>query len=131
MKRTGEIVLTVIAAVINLLALVSGVRSVSVEPSDIKQQLGAAKSNLSSQDINSIAHLLNTIGIFLIVLSIISIVIAIIALFLLKPKHKWAGWLLILAAVFSAIEIVPAILYLIAGIMTLVRKPKIQAEIKD
>lgn len=126
MKRTGEFVLSIIAGAINILLFISGVRSVSADPNTLKQQLSAAGSNLSTQDINGFIHLLNTLGTLLIIFSVISILLAVIALILLKrnsDKPKLAGWLLILAGVVSLTEIVPGILYLIAGIMALVRKP--------
>ncbi|GGL65148.1 DUF4064 domain-containing protein [Sporolactobacillus putidus] len=126
MKRTGEFVLSIIAGAINLFLIVSGVRSVSADPSVLRQQLSAAGTHLTAQDINSVIQLLNTIGTLLITLSIVSILLAVIALILLKrnsDKPKLAGWLLILAGVVSLIEIIPGILYIIAGIMALVRKP--------
>ncbi|TGA96191.1 DUF4064 domain-containing protein [Sporolactobacillus shoreae] len=126
MKRTGEIVLAIIAGVINFLALISGVRSVSLNPSALEQQLSAAGSNLSSQDVTNIVHLLHLVGTILVVFSVISLILMIGSLILLKRGSgtKLGGWLLILAGVTSIMEVVPAVLYVIAGIMTLARKPK-------
>ncbi|TGA96354.1 DUF4064 domain-containing protein [Sporolactobacillus shoreae] len=125
MKRTGELVLSIIAFAFNVFLFISGVRSVSVDPFTLKQHLRAAERNLSAQDINNLIHLLNTIETLLVVITIISILLAGISLILLKrniDKPKVAGWLLILAGIVSLMEIIPCILYIIAGIMALVRK---------
>lgn len=127
MKRTGEFVLSIIAGAVNLLALFYGIRALAANPSVLKQQLSAAGNNLSSQDINNVIRLFHTAGTFLIILSIISIILAVIALiFLKRSRPKLGGWLLILSGAASLIEIVPGILYIIAGIMALVRKPMLQ-----
>ncbi|WP_332237342.1 DUF4064 domain-containing protein [Sporolactobacillus sp. KGMB 08714] len=124
MKRTGEFVQSILAAAINFLALFYGARALTVNPSVLKQQLRAAGSAPDSQDINNAIHLFHTGGSVLIILSIVSIIPAGIALILLKRSHpKLGGWLLILSGAASLIEIVPGILYIIAGIMALVRKP--------
>ncbi|WP_100488191.1 DUF4064 domain-containing protein [Sporolactobacillus pectinivorans] len=125
MKRTGEFTLSIIAGAINCLALISGLRAVSVNPSALKQQLSAAGSQLSAQEVANIIHLSNLVGTLLIIFSIISIILMIVALILLKRSNraKLGGWLLVFAGIASLVEVVPAILYIIAGIMALVRKP--------
>ncbi|WP_100488194.1 DUF4064 domain-containing protein [Sporolactobacillus pectinivorans] len=125
MKRTGEFVLSIVAGAINCLALISGLRAVSLNPSALKQQLSAAGSQLSAQEVANIIHLSHLIGTLLTIFSVISVILMLVALFLLKRGNspKLSGWLLILTGTVSLIEVIPAILYIIAGIMTLVRKP--------
>lgn len=79
---------------------------------------------LTDQDISQVIQFVHFIGGTLITLSIISVLLAIAALILLflKKHPLLSGWLLIIAGLVSLPEIFPGLLYLIAGIMNLVRK---------
>ncbi|GGL51668.1 hypothetical protein [Sporolactobacillus putidus] len=116
--------LPILIVVTHLLMLLPFVHSVSADPSILAQQLGVVWSDLSIQDTNSLIHTLNLISIFFITFSIVSIILAVIALNLLKrgSKYIWAERLLILSSVASLMEIVPGILYIIAGIIVFCRK---------
>lgn len=126
MKRTGEITLAIIAAVLNILALISGVRVLLINSNVLKTQLMAAGTGkkLTDLEIGQVIQFVHFIGSSLVILSIISILLAITALILLflKKLPVLSGWLLIVSGVISLPEIFPGVLYLIAGIMNLVRK---------
>ncbi|WP_163102071.1 DUF4064 domain-containing protein [Peribacillus alkalitolerans] len=135
MKRTAEKVMSIIGIVINLFMIGMAVL-VNVGLSDatvrnsIEQELNndPAMAN-SGVDINMVMDLLGGIGWGFVIVVLISTVLSIIALAVMKRKSKMAGILLIVSALIVGIGTVllgwlPAILFLIAGIMCLVRKPK-------
>lgn len=129
MKRTGEIALTVIGGCINLLALLLGIRIVTLDYSQVQAQLQAAgeEQNLTHQQLNEFIHIAQVFGDVVLVVTIIIFVLTASGLFLLlkMKKAKIAGVLILIAGVLSLPELlVPGILLIIAGIMALVRKPK-------
>jgi hypothetical protein len=126
LKRTGEITLAIIAAVLNILALISGARVVRIDSNALSVQLMAADTGkkLTNMEISQVIQFVHFIGGSLIVLSVISTLLAVAALIFLflKKLPGLSGWLLIVAGVISLPEIFPGVLYLIGGIMNLVRK---------
>jgi hypothetical protein len=129
LKRTGEIALTVIGGCLNLLALLLGIRLVTVDYSQFQMQLRAAgeEQNLTHQQLNEIIHIAQVAGDVILVVTLIIFFVTAIGLFLLLKlkKAKTAGVLILIAGVLSLPELlVPGILLIIAGIMALVRKPK-------
>lgn len=131
LKRTGEIALTIIGGCFNILGLLLGVRLKTIDYAAFKSQLQAAgaEQNLSSKDINQIINYAQTAGSVITVFTIIILVLTGVGLFLLlrTKRAKTAGTLILIAGVLSLPELlVPGILLIIAGIMALVRKPKVE-----
>ncbi|GGH76829.1 putative Tic20 family protein [Pullulanibacillus pueri] len=126
MKRTGEFILSIIALIINGLSLLGGLSFKKLSTNTLEDQLQTSGTELSKQDIHDMVAAMNHLGSYLIILASISIILAIIALVCLQgnKKPKLAGLFLIIAAVSSIITVVPFILYLIAGILALIKRPK-------
>lgn len=135
MKRTAEKVMSIIGIVINLFmigmaVLVNvGLSDASVRNS-IEQELNNDPAMADAGvDINMVMDLLGGIGWGFVIVVLISTILSIISVVVLKRKPKMAGILLIISALIVGIGTIllgwlPAILFLIAGIMCLVRKPK-------
>ncbi|WP_257348451.1 DUF4064 domain-containing protein [Pseudalkalibacillus decolorationis] len=135
MKRTSEIVLTVIGMLINvIMALGVGAAIVIFQNESIQQELEREIANdpqLNEVDPSMIFDIIGTFGWAVVIALAIGFILGLIATFGLKgnKKPKQAGILLIIGGIIVGIATIgsgfgPAILYLIAGIMALVRKPK-------
>lgn len=119
-KRTAEKVLTWVGIVLHLIwaVILFGAIQMFKSP-EFQREIDAA-----GQDISQIEN----IGAPTILLALLPLVLAIVAVFIFK-KNILAGILLILAAatgVFLSGSLVAGLLWLIAGIMLIVRKPKRQ-----
>ncbi len=132
LKRTGEITLSIIAGALNLLVMLGGFRILNVDSRTLRVQLMASgtNQNITSQDINQVIQVFHLFGVLLVVLSVISIILAVVALIFLFRRSLpiLSGCLLIVAGVLSLPAFFPGVLYLIAGIMNLVRKPPVQID---
>ncbi|HHU6750678.1 TPA: DUF4064 domain-containing protein [Staphylococcus pseudintermedius] len=119
-KRTAEKVLTWVGIVLHIIWILLLVGLVKViQTPEFQQEIQA-----TGQDIGQIENL----GSNTFLLALIPLVLAIVAVFIFK-KNILAGILLILAAVtglFLTMSFISAVLWLIAGIMLIVRKPKRQ-----
>ncbi|MFC4618514.1 DUF4064 domain-containing protein [Camelliibacillus cellulosilyticus] len=131
MKRTAEIVLGVIGMCISALFVLLGLIYRSAKDSEAVRQQLMNQSVLKPEDVDNALTSLSQAGTIWIIVGIIGIILGIVALVLLKGNKSpiWAGCLLIIGAVLIAIistltSIVQSILFLIAGILALVRKPK-------
>ncbi|QFT90730.1 hypothetical protein FIU87_18970 [Bacillus sp. THAF10] len=135
MKRTTEIVLSVIAVVLSGLTALMGLFFNSMfgdpEMRDMMEQEMSADPALEGQDMTAIMDMIEMVGPSLLIVGILSLVLGIIGIIAIKGNKKpiLAGVMLILAALIIGIgtigvAFIPAILFLIAGIMSLVRKPK-------
>ncbi|CAH0345286.1 DUF4064 domain-containing protein [Bacillus sp. CECT 9360] len=136
MKRTGEYVLGIIGVILS--ALMTGLGAIFIffqGSEDFQRGMENEFANdptLNSGDVEMIMDgmdILGPIGWLLIVAAILGFVFGLIAVFLLKRKPKAAGIVFIVGAVLVGLVSVgagflPGLLYLIAGIMCLVRKPK-------
>ncbi|MBM7646824.1 cytochrome bd-type quinol oxidase subunit 2 [Scopulibacillus daqui] len=137
MKRTAEIVMGVIGLILNALMLLFGLFTISLRGNDKFQQSlqqTTIEGSISSKDIDDINHFITSGGWILVAASIIGLILGLIAVFFIKgnKKPKAAGVLFIAGCVLttlisSGVGFVPAVLYLIAGILSLTRKPKINA----
>ncbi|MFC7395310.1 DUF4064 domain-containing protein [Scopulibacillus cellulosilyticus] len=137
MKRTGEIALGVIGIILSALMLVFGIFIISLRGNDkFQQSLQQINTDnaLSASDIDKMNHFITSGGWVLTIASIVGLVLGLIAVFCIKGnnKPKTAGVLFIAGGVLigvisTGVGLVPAVLYLIAGIMSLIRKPKIDA----
>lgn len=136
MKRTGEIVLTIIGAC--FFALISlfgfmflGLSEDNTFTQDMENIIVAEDPTLQGTDLAFLSDAVSAGGWYFIIVGILAIILGIVSLVLLKGnKHpKAAGIILIIVAVLSAlatilISIISSILYLVAGILCLVRKQK-------
>jgi hypothetical protein len=132
-KRTAEIVMGIIGIILSGLFAVMGfiLNANSGELQEIMEQEINRDPSLTAEDTNYIMQLMDTMGPFLIGLGLISAVLGLIAVLLIKGNKKpvIAGILFILAALVVGLGtfgagFLPGLLFLIAGIMAFVRKPK-------
>ncbi|MGV3464220.1 MAG: DUF4064 domain-containing protein [Heyndrickxia sp.] len=135
MKRTAEITLAIIGVIINALVggsvlLIAAIFKNETFQEQVKTQLENDPS-LSTIDPSAVLDAIGNGSWWVVIASLIGLVLGIIAAVFLKgnKKPKAAGILLIIAAVISVllsagIDWLSGILFLIAGILSLVRKPK-------
>ncbi|MBU0438662.1 DUF4064 domain-containing protein [Staphylococcus succinus] len=129
-KRTIERVLSWIGIALQLIGVVAMALFLPLMGnSDFKdtvvQSMQEQDSSFTKQDSTEILDILSSLITFGLVFSIIVLIIAIIAATLIGKKAKLAGVLLIIAGVVSILgNWINAILWIVAGIMLLVRKPK-------
>jgi hypothetical protein len=137
MKRTGEYIVSVIGIILSALMAGLGFIFISFNGSEeVKQVMGEEVANnpaLSTEDLTVGLELLESFGTLITVASIAGAVLGLVAVFILRSKKpKAAGILFILAAlavglISIGLGIIPALLFLIAGIMCLARRPKIES----
>ncbi len=131
MKRTGEIVLSVLGMFFYVLLGGIGTLFFFLKGNnEFMNEMMMDTPEFTAEDVNFISDALAVGGWIIIFLAVIGIAAGIISLFLLKGnKHpKSAGWTLIAAAVIisffsGGLGIIAGLFYLIAGIMALVRRP--------
>ncbi|TFE02029.1 DUF4064 domain-containing protein [Jeotgalibacillus salarius] len=138
MKRTAEGVLTIIGIVVNILMMI-GVFIMSALFNDPAMQEEIEREFQNDPaladagiDPSVIAGWFENLGVFFNVVVIISTILSLISLFAMKrnKKPKLAGGLLIASALVVGLGTLllgwlPALLFLIAGIMCFARKPKV------
>ncbi|WP_026571439.1 MULTISPECIES: DUF4064 domain-containing protein [Sediminibacillus] len=132
MKRTAEIALGVIGAILYALFTFFGIVLMTLKGNDeFIQEMENAFAEQGMDNMGSISEMISGGSWYLIIVSLVAIILGIVALVFLKgnKKPKAAGIILIITAVlsfvlFMGMSLIPAVLYLIAGIMALVRKPK-------
>ncbi|MBW8348646.1 DUF4064 domain-containing protein [Bacillus sp. IITD106] len=135
MKRTGEIVLGVIGMILSALIALMGMlfmfagKSEDVKPL-LEESLNDPTINQEGIDANMILDMMSTAGSALIIAAILGVILGIVALIAIKgnKKPKLAGLMFIIGAVLVGVITIgfgflPALLYLIAGIMCFARKP--------
>lgn len=133
MSRTGEIVLTIIGALLYGLFAATGIFmgwlfNNEELLNDINNEV-QSEPQISASDFEAFVDMLGGGGWILAIVSIISVILGIIAIILVKgnKKPKAAGIILIVTSVIVALVtlgagIISGIFYLIAGIMCLARK---------
>lgn len=103
------------------------------ESSELKKLVGdfLNEENIKEVNVNQVINFVNYISIYLSIISIICILLGLFAIILLRGNKnpKKAGKTLIITAMLGTISTIfigflGSIVYLIAGIITLVRKPK-------
>lgn len=140
MKRTAEITLGIIGAVCSVIMLIFGISILSLNGNAEFQQgledVAAEDPYSNPGDADLMAAMISSGGWAFTIAALIGLIIGLIAVFSIKgnKKPKLAGILYIAGAVLTGLisigfGFVPAILYLIAGIMSLVRKPKAYTDI--
>lgn len=130
MKRTGEIVLNIMGAVSSLIMIVVGL--VFLYRKDNEAYLNYLHANWSESEVAASLDQMNQAGTMWVIPGTIGVVLGIIALILLKGKdgRKLAGWMLIIVSVaicmISVFGCIPAIFFIVAGIMGLAGKPNVR-----
>ncbi|WP_255201492.1 DUF4064 domain-containing protein [Staphylococcus xylosus] len=118
-------------AVILLAILIPMLGNNEIKDTFINQMM-QEESSLTYGDANAFFSSLSGIVTTGLVIGIIILIIALIAAFLIGKKAKIAGVLLIIAGVISLLgNWINAVLWIVAGIMLLVRKPKAPVYSKD
>ncbi|WP_373895096.1 DUF4064 domain-containing protein [Virgibacillus natechei] len=142
MKRTGEIVLGIIGAVVyGFFGLIGGAmiwlqNNEALLQQSLEEGSQQQGSEISTEEFNEFIELMGSSGTMMLVFSIIAIILGIIAMVFLKgnKRPKTAGIIFLVAAVIGffvfgiIFGIMVGIFYIIAGIMCLVRKPKTTIE---
>lgn len=145
MKRTAEITLSIIGAITALFGVIifGALRSVILTDDFVNSFSVEFNAEMSAEGIESIdaASFLDGSSVFLniiVIVFVIALILATIAAILFRKnnKPKTAGIILIIAAIIVTVGslgsgIITGILLLIAGIMGLVRKPKIDDLLDD
>ncbi|MEB6044285.1 DUF4064 domain-containing protein [Staphylococcus pseudoxylosus] len=137
MKRTTERVLTWIGIALQLIAvIILAVLIPMFGNSELKDtfinQMMQEEASVTYEEANAFFSTLSGLVTTGLVIGIVILIIALIAAFLIGKKAKVAGILLIIAGVISLLgNWINAVLWIIAGIMLLVRKPKAPVYSKD
>lgn len=128
LKRTGEIALTIIGAVFNLIGV--GIFSLFTTFSKTDYFMYNFLGAYGTEEDIFFINIMTGIGWFLSIISLLALIAGIVALLFFKgdKKPKAAGIILIITSVILALgtfmmAFLAALCYLIAGIMGLVRKP--------
>ncbi|WP_158555904.1 DUF4064 domain-containing protein [Peribacillus glennii] len=134
MKRIGEYVLGIIGVILSGLMLLFGLLFLFVEGNgQLKLEMEKMMQSdpaLNGTDITAVMNIFGAIGWAFTIASILGFVLGLVAIFVLKArKPKAAGIFFITGGVLVGLVSVgagflPGLLYLIAGIMCLVRKEK-------
>ncbi|WP_138418886.1 DUF4064 domain-containing protein [Aquibacillus sediminis] len=140
MKRTGEIVLGVIGAVVYGFFALLGAGMIWLQNNsgllqDVMEDPANQQLNIEQADLDMVIEMMGSSGRLFLIMSIIAIILGIIAIVFIKgnKKPKVAGILFIATAgiitlVSFGLGFFGGIFYMIAGIMCLVRKPKQEIE---
>ncbi|MFD1705783.1 DUF4064 domain-containing protein [Siminovitchia sediminis] len=136
MKRTAEMVLGIIGIITSGILLFFGGSFIWANKSEefkmlMTEELAAnPAAQLTSDELSLVMEGLASYGWALVIASLIGMLLGLIGVIRIKGNKnpKLAGWMFIAAGVSIGVISVgfgflPAILYLIAGIMSLVRKP--------
>ncbi|MGD7045109.1 DUF4064 domain-containing protein [Jeotgalibacillus proteolyticus] len=137
MKRTAEIVLSVIGIILNILVVVGiFLANYFLSDEEVRSQFEAEMESdpdfaATGTDMSGVVEMLSGLGMFFNIVFIISSILSIVAIVVVRGnrKPKLAGGLLLGSAVLVflgtfLIGWLPALLFLIAGIMCFARKPK-------
>ena len=135
-KRTAEIVLTIIGAILYAISAAGGALLIWLQNNqdlvqEAVEEAEAQGAEISMAELNDVLQGIGGSGWMLAIFSVIAIIVGIVAIVFLKgnKKPKPAGIMLIIIAVLSLILLglsswIIMLLYLIPGIMALARKPK-------
>ncbi|BFH64198.1 DUF4064 domain-containing protein [Paenibacillus azoreducens] len=130
MKRTGEIILSIIGAVTSLIMVGTGI--FFLYSKDNQTYLDYLHANWNDTQVAATLEQMNQAGTLWVLPGIAGIVLSILAIFLLKgnANPKIVGWMLILGSVvlciISVFGFFPLVFFVIAGIMALVRNPNVR-----
>ncbi|MEY8752525.1 DUF4064 domain-containing protein [Alkalicoccobacillus gibsonii] len=132
MKRTGELVLGIIGSILLLLGILFAVSIntffTSVDSAEFQEEFNQEIANdptFTEADAEMVMDLVDSVPSFmtgLIVSWVIAGILGILATIFVKKKTKLSGIFFLIGGVIGIVSVIPAILYVIAGIMALVRK---------
>jgi hypothetical protein len=134
-KRTGEVVMGIIGIVLSALFSIIGiVTNMSMgDPAIMEEmeQMMESDPAMTPQDTSFILGFAETMGWYLIVIGLIASIFGLVAVLTIVKNRKpiLSGIMFILAALVIGVGtigfgFIPGLLFLIAGIMSFVRKPK-------
>ena len=142
-KRTGEMVLGIIGIVFNVLGIIGVIimngftKMLSTDPA-FREEFEAEIWNdptISQSEAQDIIDIMYAVidwmvgfGWFFVVALVISTVLAVVAVINLKKNAKLSGILFLVGGFLAGIISLTSILFYIAGIMCLVRKPPVEPE---
>lgn len=134
LKRTGEYVLGIVGMLLSVLLTFIGIFFIALKQNDgIRQAIEGELANDPTITMEEFSVVMNAVGGFgwiIVVASAIGIILGLVSIFILKSKRQtMAGVFFIITAVLVGLlsvglGLLQAVLFLIAGIMCLVRKPK-------
>lgn len=140
-KRTAEKVMSIIGIIITAIVGLLGAGALFLSGNeDFKNRLAENLNSVQSNtDTSSIVATMGSSGNVLIWSAVITVILAVIALFNLKKNSRasLAGILFILAGIVILISsffigLVPAVLFIITGILSLKKKPEqVEASYKE
>ncbi|MBB6448367.1 hypothetical protein HNR44_000316 [Geomicrobium halophilum] len=142
MKRTGELVLGIIGVVINSIAAIIGTfMTISLQvgfdqESDLIENELMNDPNIQAEEAEAVMGMMGMfapMGWWIVAIHVIGLILGIIALVKLKNNGKAAGILFLVAGggmliLTLGFTLIQSILFIIAGIMCLVRKPPVSSE---
>ncbi|MCC5802485.1 MULTISPECIES: DUF4064 domain-containing protein [Rossellomorea] len=139
-KRTGEVIMGVIGIVLSALFSIIGiVLNMGMNSPEVMSQIeegmesdpNLQESGMTAGDMSAIMETAESMGSYLVILGIIASILGIIAVMTIVKNKKpvLSGIMFILAALVVGLGtigfgFIPGLLFLIAGIMAFVRKPK-------
>lgn len=128
-NRTAELVLGILGAAFNAIGAILGVLYIFSVNEAAERDL-YNNPEVSMEEADSASFLAGAIGWYFVVVCIAAIIMGVIGVIILRKNKRsiGSGVLFIVAGALSAVLsifllIVPAILYLVAGILAIVRKP--------
>ncbi|WP_163538912.1 DUF4064 domain-containing protein [Gracilibacillus sp. YIM 98692] len=142
MKRTVEVVLTIIGAFVYALGAFFGGLIIWLENNQgVLEDIVEQDPNVSQNEINDLQMMMQgmgQVGTIILIGAILCVILGIVAMFLFKgnKKPKAAGILLIVVGGVTTLitfgfALFAGVFYVIAGIMGLVRKPKQEVNLEQ
>jgi predicted transcriptional regulator len=134
-KRTGEVVMGIIGIVLSALFSIIGiVTNRSIDDPMVMQEMEKMMESdpaITAQDTSFILGIAESMGWYLILIGVIASILGLVAVLTIVKNRKpiLSGIMFILAALVIGVGtigfgFIPGLLFLIAGIMAFVRKPK-------
>ncbi|MFL8936716.1 DUF4064 domain-containing protein [Rossellomorea oryzaecorticis] len=134
-KRTGEVVMGIIGIVLSALFSIIGiVTNMSIDDPMVMEEMEKMIESdpaITTQDSSFIIGIAESMGWYLILIGVIASILGLIAVLTIVKNRKpiLSGIMFILAAIVIGVGtigfgFIPGLLFLIAGIMAFVRKPK-------
>ncbi|WP_082386284.1 DUF4064 domain-containing protein [Rossellomorea vietnamensis] len=139
-KRTGEVIMGVIGIVLSALFSIIGiVLNMGMNSPEVMSQIeegmesdpNLQESGMTAGDMSAIMETAESMGSYLVILGIVASILGIIAVMTIVKNKKpvLSGIMFIIAALVIGLGtigfgFIPGLLFLIAGIMAFVRKPK-------
>lgn len=128
-KRTAELVLGIIGVVFNVLGAILVGLFMGVAGNSINEQI-KNDPTVTAEDVALASNFVDGLGWFYVIVCVIGAILGVVGILLLRRNSSAiaSGVIFIVAAVLITfltffVAIIPAVLYLVAGILAIVRKP--------